>query len=76
VFPGSALDHLRTVGRTLGPWTVPTEVGIPVSHSTLTDARVADPDTADRRSRLGRELALYAGETEYPGVLSDGAADR
>jgi NAD(P)H-dependent FMN reductase len=75
-FPGSALDHLRTVARTLGAWTLPTEVAVPESHSTVTDARIADPDIADRTSRLGRELALYAGVAEYPSVVSNGAADR
>ncbi len=65
-FPGTALVHLRTVCRTLRAWTLPTEVAIPDSHSTVDGDRIRDPDVAERTRRLGRELAAYAGVSAYP----------
>jgi NAD(P)H-dependent FMN reductase len=64
--PGSALAHLRTVSRTLRAWTLPTEVAIPDSSSTVDETRIADPDIAGRTRRLGRELVSYAGVADYP----------
>lgn len=65
-FPGSALIHLRTVSRTLRAWTLPTEVAIPASHTTITEAGIKDTDLAERTRRLGRELVTYAGVANYP----------
>lgn len=65
-FPGSALIHLRTVSRTLGAWTLPTEVAIPDSRSVIDEGRITDHDIADRTHRLGEELAAYAGVATYP----------
>lgn len=65
-FPGSALIHLRTVSRMLRAWTLPTEVAIPDSTSTVDGNRIRDSSIAERTHQLGRELALYAGVAEYP----------
>ena len=65
-FPGSALDHLRTVSRTLRAWTLPTEVAVPSAHTTVTDDGIADDDVAARTRRLGRDLVDYAGVSRYP----------
>ncbi|WP_276274149.1 NADPH-dependent FMN reductase [Haloarcula litorea] len=67
-FPGSALIHLRTVSRTLGAWTLPTEVAIPDSHSMVGDNRIKDQHIAKRTNRLGQEIALYAGVAAYPDI--------
>lgn len=81
-FPGSALVHLRTVSRTLRAWVLPTEVAIPDSFSTVDENRIKDSDIAERTRRLGRELVLYAGVSEYPkraprtAVATDGTANR
>ena len=56
-FPGPALIHLRQVARTLNAWTLPTEVAIPSSSSTVTAEGVADENVAERLRTLGRELA-------------------
>jgi NAD(P)H-dependent FMN reductase len=64
-FPGTALVHLRTVCRTLRAWTLPTEVSVPDSHSTVADDGFADDAIAERTRRLGRELVEYAGVAEY-----------
>lgn len=68
-FPGSALHHLRAVCRTLNAWTVPREVAIPNSRSTVTDDRIADRDIAERVHQLGIDLARYAGVENYPEVV-------
>lgn len=65
-FPGSALSHLRTVSRTLRAWTLPTEVAIPASHTTITETGIGDADLVERTRRLGRELVTYAGVANYP----------
>lgn len=65
-FPGSALIHLRTVSRTLRAWTLPTEVAIPDSSSVVDENRITDAEIANRTHRLGRELALYAGVSDFP----------
>ena len=64
-FPGSALTHLRTVGRTLRAWVVPTEVAIPNSHVVVAKDGISDSDIAERTQRLGQELVDYAGVTNY-----------
>jgi NAD(P)H-dependent FMN reductase len=65
-FPGSALIHLRTVSRTLRAWTLPTEVAVPDSSAVVDNNRITDSEIADRTHRLGRELALYAGVSDFP----------
>lgn len=65
-FPGSALGHLRTISRTLGAWTLPTQVAIPRSHETVDDEGITDADLAARTRRLGDELVAYAGVDRYP----------
>ncbi len=69
-FPGTALDHLRTVCRTVRAWTLPTEVAIPDSHTQITDDGVRDQQLAERIDRLGRELVAYAGVSDYPEIAA------
>lgn len=69
-FPGTALDHLRTVCRTVRAWTLPTEVAIPDSHAQITDDGVRDQQLAERIDRLGRELVAYAGVSDYPEIAT------
>jgi len=72
-YPGSAPCHLWTVSRTLGAWTLPTEVGIPDSHSTVTGDGIVEAALSERTRRLGRELVEYAGVARYPEAV-DGSA--
>ncbi len=60
-FPGSAIDHLRTVSRTLHAWPLPTDVAVPNAHTTITDEGIADEAVAERVRQLGRDLVAYAG---------------
>ena len=67
-YPRSALMHLRTVARTLNAWTLPLQVGIPDSHSTVDASGIADPSVAGRVRELGDQLVHYAGVDDYPEV--------
>lgn len=64
--PTRALEHLRTVCRTLDAWTLPHEVAIPNSHSTVS-ADGIETGRIERRVRtLGEQLTEYAGVDHYP----------
>jgi NAD(P)H-dependent FMN reductase len=68
-FPGSALGHLREVSRTLNAWTLPTEVAVPSSSSTIANGQIEDDAILARSQRLGRDLVRYAGVTKYPAIV-------
>ncbi len=63
--PGTALVHLRTVSRTLNAWTLPTEIAVPNSSTSITSEGFAAPELAERARRMGRELIRYAGVSTY-----------
>ncbi|MFC6953258.1 NADPH-dependent FMN reductase [Halorubellus litoreus] len=65
-FPGSALAHLRTVARTLNAWTLPVEVAVPSSHSTVRADGIADDDVAERVEALGTDVVEYARVDDHP----------
>lgn len=65
-FPTPALMHLRQVCRTLNAWTLPHQVGVPNSGSTVTADGIGDDRITERTRRLGRELVAYAGVDDYP----------
>jgi len=65
-YPRSALMHLRTVARTLNAWTLPLQVGIPDSHSTVDASGIDDPSIEARLRELGEQLVAYAGVEDYP----------
>jgi hypothetical protein len=45
---------------------LPTEVAIPDSSAVVDNNRITNSEIADRTHRLGRELALYAGVSDFP----------
>lgn len=65
-YPGSALEHLRRVSRTLNAWTLPLEVAVPRSAETVSDGEIVEDDVLSRVRRFGRELVDYAGVGRYP----------
>jgi len=73
-FPGSALAHLRAVARTLNAWTLPVEVAIPSSHSTVSADAIVDDDVADRVADLGTEVVDYARVDDHPSLRTTAAA--
>lgn len=68
-FPGGALRHLREVCRTLRAWTMPHEVAIPSSHSTVTDGEITDEDLRERVQELGKSIVRFAGVATYPEIV-------
>jgi NAD(P)H-dependent FMN reductase len=73
-FPGSALAHLRTVARTLNAWTLPVEVAVPSSHSTVRADGIADDEVAARVEQLGRDVVDYARVDDHPDIRRSPAA--
>lgn len=66
--PTPALEHLRSVCRTLRAWTLPGEVGISNSRSTFTDGEIADSNRSERVRRLGERIVMYTDVERYPEV--------
>lgn len=57
----SALNALRTIGRTLHAWVIPEEVSIPQAWKAFDDSgRPRNPDLEKRLHALGRQVARYA----------------
>jgi len=67
-YPRPPLEHLRSVSRALGAWTLPTDVAIPDSHEQVEDGALADEALRERVRAFGTELVEYAGLAEYPAL--------
>jgi NAD(P)H-dependent FMN reductase len=65
-FPNPTLAHLRAVCHTLNSWTLPTEVAVPDSHSTVDADGISDEAVGDRVRRLGEQRVAYANVDHYP----------
>jgi len=59
-FPVTALEHLRSVGRSLDCWVIPHQAAIPRASSAFEDGRLVDETIRDRVETLGREAVQYA----------------
>lgn len=60
-FPTPALEHLRTVVRTVGGWTLPHQVAVPRTRETVVDGELVADRFRERAAELGREAVRYAG---------------
>ena len=65
-FPSPALEHLRSVARTLNAWVLPNQVAIPNAHSSFEDGELTDEALVERVETLGADLVDYAGVESYP----------
>jgi NAD(P)H-dependent FMN reductase len=65
-FPTPALEHLRSVARTLDAWVLPHEVAVPNAASVFDAGRVTDEALGERIDQLGTDLVEYAGVESYP----------
>jgi NAD(P)H-dependent FMN reductase len=65
-FPTPALEHLRSVARSLDAWVLPHQVAVPSSHGAFEDGALADAGLAERVETLGTDLVEYAGVESYP----------
>ncbi|TYT60436.1 NADPH-dependent FMN reductase [Natrialba swarupiae] len=59
-FPVTALEHLRSVCRSLNAWVIPHQAAVANSNSALEDGSFADPSLEDRIATLGRQAVQYA----------------
>jgi len=59
-FPVTALEHLRSVGRSLDCWVIPHQAAIPRASSAFEDGKLVDETIRDRVETLGREAVQYA----------------
>jgi NAD(P)H-dependent FMN reductase len=70
-FPTPALEHLRTVVRTIGGWTLPHQVAVPRTYETVSGGELVADDYRERAAELGREAVRYAGVDDYPEVAEE-----
>ncbi|MFB6073944.1 MAG: NADPH-dependent FMN reductase [Haloarculaceae archaeon] len=59
-FPITALDHLRSVCRSLDCWVIPHQAAIPNASGKFENGRLIDDDVSDRVRTLGEEAVRYA----------------
>jgi NAD(P)H-dependent FMN reductase len=69
--PTPALEHMRSVARAVGAWTLPLQVGIGNAGSTFERGELVDAALAERVDRLGEELVAYAGVESYPTAVTE-----
>ncbi len=58
-FPLPALEHLRTVCRSLGAWVLPHQVAIPTASDAFDGRTLTDADVEDRIETLAREAIRH-----------------
>jgi NAD(P)H-dependent FMN reductase len=59
-FPVTALDHLRSVCRSLNAWVIPHQAAIPSAYEQFEDGAFVDDALAERVRTLGRRAVQYA----------------
>jgi NAD(P)H-dependent FMN reductase len=59
-FPVTALEHLRSVCRSLNAWVVPHQAAVPRSSNAFDGEAFRDDDLADRVATLGRRAVQFA----------------
>jgi NAD(P)H-dependent FMN reductase len=59
-FPVTALEHLRSVGRSLDCWVIPHQAAIPRASGAFEGDTLVDETIRDRVETLGREAVEYA----------------
>jgi NAD(P)H-dependent FMN reductase len=59
-FPSTALDHLRTVGRSVNAWVLPHQAAIPNVYRHFEDGELGDEELRERVGKLGTQLVEYA----------------
>jgi NAD(P)H-dependent FMN reductase len=59
-FPVTALEHLRSVCRSLNAWVVPHQAAVPRSSNAFEGDQFRDDDLAERVATLGRRAVQFA----------------
>ncbi|WP_416841159.1 NADPH-dependent FMN reductase [Haloferax sp. DFSO52] len=68
-FPVTALDHLRSVCRSLNAWVLPHQAAIPRVSSQFDGEELTDDDLRKRIERLGRDAVQYANIEPEPSTF-------
>ncbi|MCU4799164.1 NAD(P)H-dependent oxidoreductase [Halobacteria archaeon HArc-gm2] len=68
-FPITALDHLRSVCRSLDCWVIPHQAAIPRASSAFRGEELVDDSVRRRVTTLGKEAVQYAGITPDPASM-------
>jgi NAD(P)H-dependent FMN reductase len=59
-FPITALEHLRSVCRSLNCWVIPHQAAVPKARTSVEDGRIVDDGILERVDTLGEEAVRYA----------------
>lgn len=59
-FPVTALEHLRSVCRSLNAWVIPHQAAIPNAHAAFEDGAFVDSSLEERVATLGQRAVQYA----------------
>ncbi|MFB6360402.1 MAG: NADPH-dependent FMN reductase, partial [Halobacteriales archaeon] len=59
-FPLTALDHLRSVCRSLDAWVLPYQAAVPKARDVIDDGRFTDADLEERVAALGQRAVRFA----------------
>lgn len=68
-FPVTALDHLRSVCRSLNAWVLPHQAAVPRAASAFEGERVVDDGLRERLETLGRRTVTYANIEPEPATF-------
>jgi len=71
-FPITALDHLRSVCRSLNAWVIPHQAAIPRASSAVEAGEIVDDGLRERVVTLGRRAVQYADIQPDPDSLESG----
>jgi NAD(P)H-dependent FMN reductase len=71
-FPVTALDHLRSVCRSLDAWVLPYQAAVPRAREVIEDGRFGDADLEDRVATLGRRAVRFANIEPDPTTFESG----
>ena len=71
-FPITALDHLRSVCRSLNAWVIPHQAAIPNVSSNVVDGRIVDESIRARAVRLGERAVQFANLEPDPASFESG----
>ncbi|MFH5799352.1 NADPH-dependent FMN reductase [Haladaptatus sp. DYF46] len=71
-FPVTAMDHLRSVCRSLDAWVLPYEAAVPSSHSAVMNGAFTDAELEARVVALGRQIVRYSHIEACPASFESG----
>ena len=78
-FPVTALEHLRSVCRSLNAWVIPYQAAIPNARDRIEDGEFVDGSIAERVETLGVRAVQFAGvghdPSSFEGLQNVGATE-